>query len=95
MEDSFNYVAVLVSIVIGLGMTKVLSQLSEAIQAQDRKRNYWVHTLWMVNLFHLPDARVVGLLSMERRAVVEFLSLHLGDHRADAALSRLRRALSR
>jgi hypothetical protein len=51
VEDSFNYVAVLVSIVIGLGVTRVLSQLSEAIQAQDRQRNYWVHTLWMINLF--------------------------------------------
>ena len=51
MEDSFNYVAVLVSIVIGLGVTRVLSQLSEAIQAQQRPRNYWVHTLWMITLF--------------------------------------------
>ena len=51
MEDSFNYVAVLVSIVIGLGLTRVLSQLSEVIQAQNRPLNYWVHTMWMVNLF--------------------------------------------
>jgi hypothetical protein len=51
VEDSFNYVAVLVSIVLGFGVTKVLGQLSETIQAQDRQRNYWVHTLWMVNLF--------------------------------------------
>jgi hypothetical protein len=51
VQDSFNYVAVLVSIIIGLGVTRVLSQLSEAIQAQDRHRNYWVHTLWMINLF--------------------------------------------
>lgn len=51
MDDAFNYVAVLVSIVIGLGITRVLSQLSETIQAQDRRRNYWVHTLWMLNTF--------------------------------------------
>jgi hypothetical protein len=40
VEDSFNYVAVLVSIVIGLGVTRVLGQLSEAIQAQHRQGNY-------------------------------------------------------
>jgi hypothetical protein len=51
VNDAFNYIAVLVSIVLGLGVTLVLSQLSEAIQAQDRERNYWVHTVWMVNLF--------------------------------------------
>lgn len=51
MEDSFNYVSVLISIVIGLGLTRVLTQLSEVIQVQNRPLNYWVHTMWMVNLF--------------------------------------------
>jgi hypothetical protein len=51
VEDSFNYVAVLVSIVIGLGLTRVLTGLSNAIEAGSRRRTYWVHTLWMVNLF--------------------------------------------
>jgi hypothetical protein len=36
VDDSFSYVAILVPIVIGLGVTRVLGQLSEAIQAQDR-----------------------------------------------------------
>ena len=53
MADGFNYVAVLVSIIIGLGITRVLSQLSEALQADNRPRAYWVHTLWMVNLLIL------------------------------------------
>jgi hypothetical protein len=39
VEDFFNYVAVLVSIVIGLGVIRVLSQLSEAIQARDQQWN--------------------------------------------------------
>jgi len=51
VDDSFNYVAVLVSIIVGLGLTRVLSQLSETIQVQDRTRTYWVHTLWMIGLF--------------------------------------------
>jgi hypothetical protein len=52
VEDSFNYVAVLISIVIGLGVTRVLTGLSDAIQAGNRPRTYWVHTLWMINLFN-------------------------------------------
>ncbi len=51
MNDAFNYIAVLVSIVLGLCATLVMSQLSEAIQAHHRKHGYWVHTVWMVNLF--------------------------------------------
>ena len=51
MNDAFNYIAVLVSIVLGLCATQVMSQMSEAIQAHRRKRTYWVHTVWMVNLF--------------------------------------------
>src|SRR6266568_4424468 len=51
MGDSFNYVAVLISIVIGLGVTRVLTGLSDAIQAGNRQRTYWIHTLWMIILF--------------------------------------------
>src|ERR1041385_2459377 len=39
------------SIIIGLGITRVRGQISEAIQAQDRQRNYWVQPLWMITLF--------------------------------------------
>lgn len=52
MNDAFNYVAVLVSIVIGLGITRVLGQLSEIVQRQNRSRRYWVHTLWIIALFN-------------------------------------------
>ena len=52
MSDAFNYVSVLVSIVIGLGVTRVLSQLSDAIQIHHRSQTYWVHTFWMIGLFN-------------------------------------------
>jgi hypothetical protein len=51
MNDSFNYVAVLISIVLGLGVTRVLSGLSDAIQAGNRQRAYWIRTLWLINAF--------------------------------------------
>lgn len=51
MNDSFEYVVVLVSIVTGLGITRVLTGVSDAIQVANRPRAYWIHTLWMLNLF--------------------------------------------
>ena len=50
MNDAFNYVAVLISIVVGLTATRVMSGLGEIIQAANRPRNYWVHALWHLTL---------------------------------------------
>ncbi len=51
MNDAFNYVAVLVSIVTGLAATNLMSGLSEMIQVANRPRVYWVHVLWIITLF--------------------------------------------
>lgn len=51
MNDAFNYVAVLVSIVTGLAIARLMSALSEMIQAANRTRIYWVHILWIITLF--------------------------------------------
>ena len=53
VNDAFNYVAVLVSIVVGLAVTRVLSQISEVIQAGNRPQTYWIHTVWLVNAFSM------------------------------------------
>ena len=50
MNDAFNYVAVLVSIIVGLSATRVMSGLGEVIQAANRPRIYWVHVLWHITL---------------------------------------------
>jgi hypothetical protein len=50
MNDAFNYVAVLVSLVVGLTATRVMSGLSEMIQAANRPRIYWVHVLWHITV---------------------------------------------
>ncbi len=50
MNDGFNYVAVLVSIVSGLALTRLMSGLSEIIQAANRPRTYWIHVTWMLTL---------------------------------------------
>lgn len=51
MNDAFNYVAVLVSIVTGLAATRLMSALSEMIQVANRPRIYWVHIAWILTLF--------------------------------------------
>ncbi|MEP7016340.1 MAG: hypothetical protein ABI925_12935 [Verrucomicrobiota bacterium] len=51
MNDAFNYIAVLVSIVTGLAATRILNAISDVIQVHNRPRAYWIHTLWMINVF--------------------------------------------
>jgi len=49
--DPFSYLSVLISIILALGMTRVLAGVGEMLQARSRHRLYWVHTVWIVNLF--------------------------------------------
>jgi hypothetical protein len=49
--DPFSYLSVLISIILALGMTQVLVGVGEMLQARARRRIYWVHSIWIVNLF--------------------------------------------
>jgi hypothetical protein len=49
--DPFSYLSVLISIVLALGMTRVLAGVGEMLQARSRRKIYWVHVIWIVNLF--------------------------------------------
>ena len=49
--DPFSYLSVLISIVLALGMTRVLAGVGDMLQARSRRRIYWVHAVWIVNLF--------------------------------------------
>lgn len=49
--DIFEYVAVLVSIIIGLGMAHLLRGLVRMIQHPGRHPAYWVHLGWVVYMF--------------------------------------------
>jgi len=48
---AFEYLSVLISIILALGMTRVLAGVGEMLQARSRHRIYWVHVIWIVNLF--------------------------------------------
>ena len=48
---AFEYLSVLISIILALGMTRVLGGVGEMLQADSRRHIYWVHAIWIVNLF--------------------------------------------
>jgi hypothetical protein len=47
----FEYVAVLTSIIIGLGITHLLQGVARLIHHPGRERLYWVHLLWVLYMF--------------------------------------------
>src|SRR3989442_12649488 len=47
----FEYLSVLISIVLALGMTRVLAGVGEMLQASSHRQIYWVHVVWIANLF--------------------------------------------
>jgi len=49
--NAFEYLSVLISIILALGMTRVLAGVGEMLQARMHRRIYWVHVVWIANLF--------------------------------------------
>lgn len=47
----FDYVMVLASIIVGLGLTRLLQGVVDIIQDRDRSRVYWVHLIWVAYMF--------------------------------------------
>ncbi len=48
---AFEYLSVLISIILALGMTRVLGGVGEMLQARSHRRIYWMHAIWIINLF--------------------------------------------
>lgn len=49
--DMFEYIAVLTSIIIGLGMAQLLRGVAGLIQQPDKSSVYWVHLCWVGYMF--------------------------------------------
>ncbi len=49
--DAFGYVSVIISVVIGLGMSHLLTGAAELVKARRMIRFYWVHLLWVLLIF--------------------------------------------
>jgi hypothetical protein len=48
---TFEYLAVLISIIVGLGITHLLGGVARFISNPNRYRLYWVHLVWTAYLF--------------------------------------------
>jgi len=53
MISSFEYVTVLISIVLGLGITQILTGVARLIQKRDKLIIYWPHSLWILFILFL------------------------------------------
>jgi len=51
--SQFEYVAVLVSIIVGLALTQILRGVGRMVTTEDGPRPYWVHLVWTFYLFLL------------------------------------------
>jgi hypothetical protein len=51
--EIFEYVAVLTSIIIGLGMAQLLMGMTRLIQHPEQAKPYWVHLCWVFYMFIL------------------------------------------
>ena len=49
--EMFNYVMVLASVIIGLGITHLLQGVGRIVQHPGREKTYWVHLLWVAAIF--------------------------------------------
>jgi hypothetical protein len=49
----FEYITVLISIILGLGITQIISGIADLIHHSDRVRIYWPHILLIVLVFFL------------------------------------------
>jgi hypothetical protein len=49
----FEYITVLISIVLGLGITQIVSGIAEMIHHSSKIKIYWPHLLWIVLVFFL------------------------------------------
>ena len=45
--DAFSYVSVIISVVIGLGLSQLLTGIAELVKHRRRVKFYWVHLIWV------------------------------------------------
>ncbi|MBY0435983.1 MAG: hypothetical protein K2U26_17975 [Cyclobacteriaceae bacterium] len=47
----FEYVSVLVSIILGLGITQIMSGIADLVHQWNKVKLYWPHSLWILFIF--------------------------------------------
>lgn len=51
--DAFNYLSVMVSMVLGLGLTQLFAGIGNMVQVRRRVKPYWLHAMWIVLMIGL------------------------------------------
>lgn len=51
LMDRFSFVMVLLSIIVGLGVTEILTNVARQIQARSRTKFYWLHAVLVALVF--------------------------------------------
>jgi len=52
-QDGFNYLVVLIGVILGLGVVQILTGLASMIRNRKTIRIYWVHLVWCATIFLL------------------------------------------
>ena len=48
--DTFNYISVMISIILGVGITQLFAGIGNILQIRHRVRQYWLFSLWVLVL---------------------------------------------
>lgn len=48
--DTFNYLAVMISIILGVGITQLFAGIGNLLQVRRRVEQYWLYNLWVLIL---------------------------------------------
>lgn len=77
--STFEFVTILLSIVVGLGFTRLLSSLARAIEMRGQLKIYWVQVIWSINVgFYLVMfwwAVIFSYSALESWRFINFASL--------------------
>jgi hypothetical protein len=92
--DTFAYISIVRSIVIALGLTRLLNGLGKVLERRDKVQNYWVHILWAFNLF-LYMVLNWWVLFRGTAAELEFPSLHIPPLNPNSRISSISNLISR
>jgi hypothetical protein len=49
--DAFSYISIVPSIIIALGITRLLTGFGRILERRSKVKVYWVHLLWSLNVF--------------------------------------------
>jgi hypothetical protein len=49
--DAFSYISIVPSIIIALGLARLLTGIGKILERRDKVQNYWVHSLGAQSVF--------------------------------------------